>query len=175
LEPEDPCLSTHTTIYTLHDTIYDDEAYYHRDAIIWQPGMSKPDPYIEVSYKNNNFCDSLIYRYYLTILERPTSTPVGIPVTYTKDGTILDSELVTFHLPTPPSFEGFTFVKWIAVSDDVMEGIEIQAVYTYNGGATAAPEIVTNPANPVQKLIREGNVYILRGNKTYTITGQKVK
>ena len=174
-EPEDPCSHTPATIYNLHDTIYDDETYYHRDAIIWQPGMSKPNSYLEVVYKNHTGeCDSLIYRYYLTILERQTSTPVGIPVTYTKDGTILDSEQVTFHLPIPPTFEGFTFVKWIAVSDDVIEGIEIQAIYTADV-PSFAPEVVTNPANPTQKLIRDGNVFILRGDKTYTITGQKVR
>jgi hypothetical protein len=107
-------------------------------------------------------------------IPEPTTTPVGIPVTYTKDSTVLDSELVTLHLPIPPIFEGFTFVKWIAVSDDVMEGIEIQAVYSPDE-PTSAPAVVANPSNPTQKLIREGNVYILRGDKTYTITGQLVK
>jgi len=36
---------------------------------------------------------------------------------------------------------------------------------------TAAP-VVVNPANKAQKLIRNGNVYILTDKKTYTIQGQ---
>ena len=40
---------------------------------------------------------------------------------------------------------------------------------------TSAPAVYTNPANPAQKLIKNGNVYILTDDKTYTITGQLVK
>ena len=40
---------------------------------------------------------------------------------------------------------------------------------------TNAPAVYTNPANPAQKLIKNGNVYILTDDKTYTITGQQVK
>ena len=40
---------------------------------------------------------------------------------------------------------------------------------------TSAPAVYTNPANPAQKLIKNGNVYILTDDQTYTITGQKVK
>ena len=39
---------------------------------------------------------------------------------------------------------------------------------------TAAP-VVVNPANKAQKLIRNGNVYILRDDKTYTIQGLEVR
>lgn len=39
----------------------------------------------------------------------------------------------------------------------------------------SAPAVYTNPANPTQKLIRNGNVYVLTGDKLYTITGQAVK
>ena len=40
---------------------------------------------------------------------------------------------------------------------------------------TSAPAVYTNPANPAQKLIKNGNVYILTDDKTYTITGQIVE
>ena len=40
---------------------------------------------------------------------------------------------------------------------------------------TSAPAVYTNPANPAQKLIKNGNVYILTDDKTYTITGQQLK
>ena len=45
---------------------------------------------------------------------------------------------------------------------------EIRAITT-----TAAPEVYVNPANPAQKLLRNGQVYILQDGKTYTITGQR--
>jgi len=34
---------------------------------------------------------------------------------------------------------------------------------------------VVVPGDHARKLVREGNIYILRDEKTYTITGQKVK
>ena len=38
------------------------------------------------------------------------------------------------------------------------------------------PEIVISPTNSTQKLIRNGNIYILTDDsRTYTITGQKIK
>lgn len=94
---------------------------------------------------------------------------------FDKDKSIITSEVVTLDLPNAPSIEGFTFVKWIVLASDLTEGINIQAVYTYNGIPTEAPSVYVNPANSAQKLIRNGNIYILSGDKTYTITGQDVK
>ena len=48
----------------------------------------------------------------------------------------------------------------------------IQAI---DDGPTSAPAVYTTPSNPAQKLINNGNVYILSGEKTYTVTGQEVK
>ena len=93
-----------------------------------------------------------------------------------KDEKLVSSENLTFHVPAAPEFEGFTFQYWQTTMKDISDGIiNIQAVYEYNGVPTSAPEVYTNPANPAQKLIRNGNVYILTGDKTYTITGQMVK
>lgn len=94
---------------------------------------------------------------------------------FDKDKSIITSEVVTLDLPDAPSIEGFTFVKWKVLASDLTEGINIQAVYTYNGVPTEAPSVYVNPANSAQKLIRNGNIYILSGDKTYTITGQDVK
>ena len=91
---------------------------------------------------------------------------------YTDDE--LSRELVTLHVPVAPIIEGFNFLKWQVVAGDLEDGIVIEAVYTANP-SSAAPEIYTDPANPAQKLIRNGNVYILKGDKVYTIQGQKVK
>ena len=83
-------------------------------------------------------------------------------------------EIVTIKVPAAPTIAGFTFLKWEIVSGDLADGFIIQAVYTPNT-PTDAPAVFTNPANSAQKLIRQGNVYILTGDKTYTITGQAVK
>ena len=91
-----------------------------------------------------------------------------------KTGGVIDSEQVTLTLPAAPEIEGFTFLKWKVVESDLTDGINIQAVYAANA-PTDAPTVFTNPANPVQKLIRQGNVYILTGDRTYTLTGQEVK
>ena len=83
-------------------------------------------------------------------------------------------EVVTIKVPAAPMIAGFTFVKWEIVSGDLADGFVIQAVYK-SDTPTSAPAVYTNPANPAQKLIRNGSVYILTEDKTYTITGQAVK
>lgn len=40
---------------------------------------------------------------------------------------------------------------------------------------SSAPEVYINPANPAQKLLLNGQVYILQDSKTYTVMGAKVK
>jgi hypothetical protein len=90
------------------------------------------------------------------------------------DNSEIAHELIIVRVPEAPSIVGFTFLKWVVVGGDLDDVITIQAVYTADS-PTSAPEVVTNPANPAQKLIRNGNVYILTGDKTYTVTGQEVK
>lgn len=51
----------------------------------------------------------------------------------------------------------------------------ILAIGTIIDDPTSAPAEVVNPTNKAQKLIREGNVYILRDNGTYSATGLKVE
>lgn len=91
------------------------------------------------------------------------------------DDSEIDGEEIDLNFPEPPVIEGFVFVGWEIVCGSVItEGIEIQAVYEPST-ADAIDNEVVNPANPVQKLIRNGNVYILTDDNTYTIQGQKVK
>ena len=90
-----------------------------------------------------------------------------------KNGSLIQNEEVVLYAPDAPQIEGFTFIKWTAVSDNLEEGLTIQAVYEANT-PTSAP-VVVNPANKSQKLIRNGNVYILTESKTYTITGKEVR
>ena len=98
-----------------------------------------------------------------------------VQVTYLKaDSTLHYMEAQTWAVPHEPYFEGFTFIGWRVLPSMLSDGIVLQAVYDGNPG-TDAPAVYVNPDNPTQKLIREGNVYILSDDKIYTIHGQRVK
>ena len=72
-----------------------------------------------------------------------------------------------------PDIKGFTFLYWKTTDARVDDVITLQAVYESN--TSAAPEVYVNPSNKAQKLIRNGQVYILHEDKQYTISGQVVK
>ena len=91
-----------------------------------------------------------------------------------KAGGVMESEQVLLSFPEAPEIGGFTFSYWKVVEGDIADGINIQAVYESNN-PTSAPAVFTNPSNPAQKLIRNGNVYILTDDKIYTATGAEVK
>ena len=91
-----------------------------------------------------------------------------------KDETPLFMESKTWQIPHAPYIQGFVFEKWEVLAVDLNDGIVLQAVYKEDDG-TGAPAVYTNPANPAQKLIRRGNVYILRDEKTYTVGGARVE
>ena len=84
-------------------------------------------------------------------------------------------QVITIKVPAAPLIEGFTFVKWQIVEKDFVDSIIVEAIYSYNSDPTSAPAEVVNPANKAQKLIREGNVYILHEGKSYSVQGLEVK
>ncbi len=98
---------------------------------------------------------------------------VTILYTNGNDGGTILSHSVVLKMPEAPEIEGFTFLGWQPKAEFIDEIIEIQAIY--KSDSEAAPQVVANPSNPSQKLIRNGNVYILQCDKTYTITGAEVK
>jgi hypothetical protein len=91
-----------------------------------------------------------------------------------RDNNDISTQTLTFRIPLAPEIEGFTFLYWQPVAAPINDMITIQAVYESNS-PSAAPEVFVNPANPTQKLIRNGSVYILHEDKMYTISGQVVK
>ena len=91
-----------------------------------------------------------------------------------KDDSLFYMEAQKWQVPHEPYIEGFTFVGWRVLPGMLDEGIVLQAVYT-SDDPTQAPEVYVNPANQAQKLIRDGNVYILRDDRIYTMQGQVVK
>ena len=89
------------------------------------------------------------------------------------DNTEIYSQSISIKMPPAPEIEGFTFLGWQPVATVIKDVITIQAIYEANT-QSATEEVYTNPANPAQKLLRNGQVYILQDGKTYTITGQKL-
>ena len=79
-----------------------------------------------------------------------------------------------WQVPHAPRIEGFTFLRWEVQAGDLADGIFLQAVYESNTPTSNPSDVVVNPANKAQKLIRNGNVYILQDDKQYTITGTKI-
>ncbi len=79
-----------------------------------------------------------------------------------------------WQVPHAPRIEGFTFLRWEVQAGDLADGIVLQAVYQANNPTSNPSDVVVNPANKAQKLIRNGNVYILQDDKQYTITGTKI-
>ena len=82
------------------------------------------------------------------------------------------SQSLTIKIPAAPLIEGFTFLKWRIVEGDLTDVITIQAIYEAN--TPTSEEVYTNPANPAQKLLRNGQVYILQDGKTYTVMGAEI-
>lgn len=92
------------------------------------------------------------------------------------DNSLIGSSHVDFTLPNPPAVAGFTFSKWFVVAGEFDNQIVFIAVYEYTGVPTVAPAEVPVPGSSAQKLIREGNVYILTDDAhTYSMKGQKVQ
>lgn len=103
-----------------------------------------------------------------------TSDEQTVTVRYmAHDGSEIDNDSILLNLPNVPVINGFTFVGWKVLEGFISNEIIIQAVYQSDEPTDAT--MVINSANPSQKLIRNGNVYILTGDKTYTITGMKVE
>lgn len=90
-----------------------------------------------------------------------------------KNNAVLDNEAFVFHFPEAPAIEGFKFLGWQPVAELIEDAIEIQAVYQPLDDAVAS--VVANPANAAQKLVRQGKVYILTGDKTYSVSGKRTK
>ena len=77
---------------------------------------------------------------------------------------IAAAQNVYLNYPEAPVIDGFTFDHWQVVEKNISadQTIRIQAVYTSNSNSLSAPMEYTNPANPAQKLVRQGDVYILQ-------------
>lgn len=104
----------------------------------------------------------------------PNAPTYNNTITYKdKDGGIVGSEGVNITLPIAPIYAGYTFIGWMTVEGDPAEGITIQAVY--KDDSATSMEQTNDPSQAPHKILRDENVYIIRGDHTYTLTGAEVK
>jgi hypothetical protein len=91
------------------------------------------------------------------------------------DGTILGTDKVHYGTaataPEDPTREGYNFAGWDTDFSNVTDDLTITATYSI---ATALPETQANGCG-VHKFLRNGQIFILRDGKTYTVQGQEVK
>ena len=98
-----------------------------------------------------------------------------VSLTYLKaNGDSLFMEPKTLSVPIAPRIPGFQFIHWQVQQGPLANGIVLEPVYKPLDPMDV-PVVVVNPANPSQKLFKDGNVYILRDGKTYNAIGVKVK
>ena len=96
------------------------------------------------------------------------------------DGTVLKTQTVEHGsdatAPADPAREGYTFTGWDKTFNNVTSDLTVTAQYKQNPG-TGIEEVGSETANAVrsEKILRDGRLYILIGDKTYDATGQMVK
>ena len=74
--------------------------------------------------------------------------------------------------PAEPSREGYIFSGWDKSYENITSDLAIKALYKKEGEGL---EDVISEGQSTNKILHEGQVYILRGEKIYTIQGQEVK
>lgn len=91
------------------------------------------------------------------------------------DGTILGTDKVQYGdaatAPEDPTREGYEFAGWDLDFSNVTDDLTITATYSI---ATSL-SVSTATSSQAQKLLRNGQLFILRDGKTYTVHGQEVK
>ena len=92
------------------------------------------------------------------------------------DKTILAQDVVAdgdaATAPANPVRFGYNFKGWDKNFQSVTEDMTVTALYTAWGEAIDNVSVILEGS---RKLFRDGQILILRGDKTYTVTGQEVK
>lgn len=79
----------------------------------------------------------------------------------------IDSNNATRYLSLNTTNDYFSFYKGTQVQDLL--------VLKYTDGPTTAIDVIKPDQSTATKILRNGQIFILRGDKTYTLTGQEVK
>ena len=128
-----------------------------------------PIDYIDLYQAKAVWCDFLNIIGVATDLQFEEQT---VQVSYLKqDESLLFMEAQKWDVPHAPRIEGFEFSKWEVLAGDLADGIVLQAVYTKKE-ATIIER--TQAEQNADKFIQRGNVYILRNDVLYDMTGKRV-
>ena len=73
--------------------------------------------------------------------------------------------------PEVPVIEYYDFVGWDKEFTNITSDLDVFAIYEENTDDIENIDVSTFP----KKIVIEGKIYIHRGEKTYTLTGQEVK
>ena len=107
-------------------------------------------------------------------LKITNSTLSTTTVTITQ-GSIMGYKSLTLtdcYLKTPQGgYYDSTYKKLVNAKGAGVSGVEIVAT----GKPTGVEDIFVTPSDETRKILHNGTLFILRGNKTYTLTGQEVK
>ena len=91
------------------------------------------------------------------------------------NGTLLSKQSVTHGTsaiaPEAPQVEHYDFIGWDKEYTNVTSNLDVYAIYEKNTEDVDNINFNTQP----RKIVVDGQIFILRGNKTYTLTGQEVK
>ena len=91
------------------------------------------------------------------------------------DGKVLSTQEVdegtTAIAPDTPSREGYIFIGWDVAFDNVTSDLTVTAQYQSTEGLND----LYDDARVSYKILRNGQILILRGEKEYTVTGQEVR
>ena len=113
---------------------------------------------------------------YTAVFEATPITPTTYTVTfYDWDDTILSTQTVNkgenATPPATPTREGYVFIGWDGNYTNVQQDESVFA--TYKPAEEALDNVLDG--NTAVKIFREGQILIIRGDKTYTLTGQELK
>lgn len=113
---------------------------------------------------------------YTAVFEATPITPTTYTVTfYDWDDTILSTQTVNkgenATPPATPTRQGYVFTGWDGNYTNVQQDESVFA--TYKPAEEALDNVLDG--NTAVKIFREGQILIIRGDKTYTLTGQELK
>lgn len=91
-----------------------------------------------------------------------------------KDNTTLTKNQIELSLPYPEEIEGFTFLKWKVLEGDLEEGIKVQAIYIEDP-LSIHSIIIDNQTNSARKILKDGQIFIIKKDRIYNLEGKEVK
>ena len=95
---------------------------------------------------------------------------------YGWDDELLSTQTVNYGdaavAPDAPTHKGYTFIGWDAEFEEVKTNLDIHAKWKKNGDEGI--EEVQRDDVPCTKVLRDGQLFIQRGDKVYTAAGQEV-